>query len=75
MPHRARAILLVALVVTLAGCFAMRSSNGGGQASFDPPRRTEPQAIALPDGYRIEVVATGLSLPTGVAFDDADAST
>jgi len=49
----------------------MRSSKGGGQAEFSSPRRAEPQAVALPAGYRIEVVATGLNLPTGVAFDEA----
>ena len=26
--------------------------------------------IAVPSGYRIEPVATGLTFPTGVAFDD-----
>jgi glucose/arabinose dehydrogenase len=29
-----------------------------------------PEDIALLEGYRIEVVATGLRFPTGVAFDD-----
>ena len=26
--------------------------------------------IAVPSGYQIELVATGLTFPTGVAFDD-----
>jgi glucose/arabinose dehydrogenase len=59
----------VLLLVSLPGCFAMRSSKGGGQTSFASPRRADPRAVALPSGYRIEVVATGLNLPTGVAFD------
>lgn len=44
--------------------------KGGGQT---PPGRDEPQAgdIALPEGYRIELVADGLEFPVGVAFDDA----
>jgi glucose/arabinose dehydrogenase len=71
MSFPARAVLTVALVATLPACFAMRPSKGGGQAAFDPPRRAEPRSVALPAGYRIEVAATGLSLPTGVAFDDA----
>ena len=50
-------------------CFAMRSSHGGGQTSFAGPRRADPQAVALPAGYRIEAVAVGLNFPTGVAFD------
>jgi glucose/arabinose dehydrogenase len=49
----------------------MRASKGGGQRGFTPPRRVEARAVALPAGYRIEVVATGLTLPTGVAFDDS----
>jgi hypothetical protein len=36
-------------------------------ATFDP------RDIALPGGYRIEIVATGLNMPSGVAFD-ADGS-
>ncbi len=66
-----RATLGVALLATLPACFAMRSSKGGGQTGFSPPRRVDAQAVALPPGYRIEVVATGLDMPTGVAFDDA----
>jgi glucose/arabinose dehydrogenase len=64
------AALAVALIATLAGCFAMLPSQGGGQTEFNPPRQLDPQDVALPAGYRIEVVATGLNLPTGVAFDD-----
>ena len=33
-------------------------------------RRADPAGIALPSGYRAEVVAQGLIFPTGVAFDD-----
>ena len=62
-----RTALTGALVTTLPACFAMRSSKGGGQAEFRPPRRAEPQWVPRPAGYRIEVAATGLSLPTGVA--------
>lgn len=55
--------------VTLSGCYGMRPSSGGGQIVFEPPRRLNAEDVALPHGYRIEVVATGLSFPTGVAFD------
>ena len=37
---------------------------------FEPPRRFEPVDVALPEGYRIELVAEGLTFPTGVTFDD-----
>src|SRR5215207_2968275 len=66
----ARAVIAVALVATLSACFAMRPSNGGGQTRFDAPRRLDPQSVLLPAGYRLEVVASGLNLPTGVTFDD-----
>ena len=65
----AGAALVIFLCATLAGCFAVLPSKGGGQTEFEVPRRLDPQDIALPAGYQIEVVATGLSLPTGVAFD------
>jgi glucose/arabinose dehydrogenase len=46
----------------------MRASSGGGQTKA-PARRVNPRDILLPGGYQIEPVATGLTLPTGVAFD------
>jgi glucose/arabinose dehydrogenase len=68
-----RPLLLGASVVAallLAGCFPFLPSQGGGQTTFEPPREADPADVALPPGYRIEVVATGLTFPTGVAFDD-----
>jgi glucose/arabinose dehydrogenase len=53
----------------LAGCYNIRPSTGGGQTSFSGTRAVNPEDIALPSGYRAEVVATGLTYPTGVAFD------
>jgi glucose/arabinose dehydrogenase len=58
------------LCATLAGCYALRPSDGGGMTDFEPPRRFEPAEVALPEGYRIELVAEGLTFPTGVTFDD-----
>jgi hypothetical protein len=54
----------------LSGCYAARSSGGGAQTDFHPPRLTNPADIALPPGYGIEVVAQGLTFPTGIAFDE-----
>ncbi len=71
-PHQ-RPILLSAAVLAalvLAGCFPFLPSQGGGQTTFEPPRELDPADVALPAGYRIEVVASGLTFPTGVAFDD-----
>jgi glucose/arabinose dehydrogenase len=60
------------LASVLTGCYVLRPSSGGGQTTFHPPRRVNPADIALPQGYRIETVATGLTFPTGVTFDDQD---
>ncbi len=58
------------LCVLMAACFPIAPSQGGGQTTFDPPRPVDASDVAVPDGYRIEVVATGLTFPSGVAFDD-----
>jgi sugar lactone lactonase YvrE len=58
------------VVVLLPGCYALRGSSGGGQTDFTPPREARVADIALTNDYRIEPVATGLTFPTGVAFDD-----
>ena len=72
MKARSVAVLTLAMfAVASAGCFSMRPSSGGGQTRFDAPRRLVPADVALPAGYTIEVVATGLTFPTGVAFDAA----
>jgi hypothetical protein len=34
-------------------------------------RALRPGDVALPPGYRIEAVASGLNMPSGVAFDFA----
>lgn len=52
------------------GCYALRSSSGGGQTDFSPPRRINPADVAVPEGYRVEIVATNLTYPTGIAFND-----
>jgi glucose/arabinose dehydrogenase len=48
----------------------MRPSGGGGEADPDGARQVAPLDVALPAGYVIEAVATGLTFPTGVTFDD-----
>ena len=74
----ARTLLRVAAgfaaIVGLGGCFVMRPSSGGGQTSFRAPRNVDVSDIALPPGYRIEPVAVGLNMPTGVAFDGSGAA-
>jgi glucose/arabinose dehydrogenase len=56
-----------------SGCFGMVDSEGGGDISKQTAqkgRRIDPGDVSVPEGYRIEVVATGLTFPTGVAFGE-----
>ncbi len=48
----------------------MRASKGGGQISSIPARTLNVNDIAVPKGYKIEPVTSGLTFPTAVAFDD-----
>ncbi len=70
MPFALRTALALLLVASLAGCFRLLPTKGGGMTEFGGPRRVDSADVVLPAGYRIEAVATGLAFPTGVAFDD-----
>ena len=61
---------LLAALMALSGCYALQPSRGGGQTDFEPPRRLDSRDITLPPGYRIEPVASDLTFPTAVVFDD-----
>lgn len=63
------AIAAGSTALLLTGCYALRSSDGGGQTRFDGLRVVQAADVALPPGYRIEAVASGLTFPTGVAVD------
>ncbi|GMA15434.1 PQQ-dependent sugar dehydrogenase [Deinococcus metallilatus] len=56
--------------VLLTGCFSLLPSNGGGQTRPPTVRTVRAADIAVPSGYRVEAVATGLDFPTAVAFDE-----
>ena len=58
------------LLVLLAGCYRMRPSNGGGQIKSVSPRVLVPSDVLVMPGYEIEVVASGLTFPSALAFDD-----
>lgn len=53
----------------LAGCYGIAPPRGGANTEFRPPRQVNAADVLLPPGYRIEAVATGLTFPTGIAFD------
>ena len=56
--------------VLLQGCYRILPSNGGGQLSGTPQERAiDPADVLLPEGYRIEAVASGLTFPTALTFD------
>jgi len=77
-PHSAPPMLHLAAATPLAllsltACHVVLPSKGGGQISSakrTAPRFTDPAAVALPPGYRIEVIAEQLNFPTAVTFDD-----
>jgi glucose/arabinose dehydrogenase len=60
---------LGAVVLFASGCYVMRPSSGGGQRAGDE-RMVNAADVAVPAGYRVESVATGLTFPTGVTFDN-----
>ncbi|NUP05296.1 MAG: glucose dehydrogenase [Polyangiaceae bacterium] len=54
-----------------AGCLAIVSSQGGGEAELPiEPRAPNPRDVAVQPGYRLEVVAKDLTYPSGITFDD-----
>ena len=57
--------------VAATGCLDLRPSRGGGETAFEPPRQIRVEDVALPSEYTIEIVAQGLTFPTGIAFDAA----
>src|SRR5688500_456079 len=83
---RAIVVATLALeIASTAACFAMRPSMGGGEQTLIAPgagsadqnpasdvvvRALDANDVVVPDGYRIEALATGFTFPTGVAFDE-----
>lgn len=61
---------LFIVIFIISSCYRLKSSRGGGQISGDSARQFDTADIALPDGYSIDVVVTGLTFPTGITFDD-----
>lgn len=61
--------VLLSIAITCYGCYGVRPSSGGAEANTSI-RKTDASDIALPRGYAAEVVATGLTFPTGITFDE-----
>jgi glucose/arabinose dehydrogenase len=70
------AIVVTVVVIALAivafnNIYRFRSSHGAGSGSAELPRAVVAADVSLPTGYEIEAVATGLTFPTAVGFDDS----
>jgi glucose/arabinose dehydrogenase len=70
MVNRYYALFFMMLLIYLGGCYQLRPSDGGGQVKKPAKRSISPEDIALPDGYRIEAVATDLTFPAALTFDE-----
>lgn len=58
------------MALTIVSCHKLRRHYG--TKSYDQVARpVESNDIALPQGYSIEAVSTGLTYPTGIAFDES----
>jgi glucose/arabinose dehydrogenase len=74
-----RTALTLCAATFVTGCIELGSvvkkesqTRGGAETAFIGARRVDPADVALPPGYRIEAVATGLTYPTAVVFDDTN---
>src|SRR4029079_12476266 len=65
-------LLLVLGVATPASAilfYTFLPSNGAGMTAFAPPRVVDPAAVAVPPGFCVEPVVTGLTYPVAVFTD------
>lgn len=65
-----KSVAALLIIGALSNCYSIRKSKGGGQISAIPQRTTNPSDVAVLPGYKVEVVASGLTFPTGAAFDE-----
>jgi glucose/arabinose dehydrogenase len=60
----------VLALAALPGCFPVLPTDGGGMTDFQPPRNIDPADIAVPEGYTVEAIASGLTFPSAITFDE-----
>jgi glucose/arabinose dehydrogenase len=63
-------VVLCTFLILFQSCYRMRASKGGGQIDQIPERVINAGDIALLPGYKIEPLASRLTFPTSIAFDD-----
>lgn len=78
-PGRRTAWLGVTAAIVAAGLMAWLAPGGLWRGAGDlpaqgalTPRRTHPGDIRVPEGYTVELVAKGLTMPLGMGWDDQD---
>src|SRR5690606_15405189 len=64
-----RSAVFLIVVITLCGCYRMRTSKGGGQIAGVLQREYTPTDILVPPGYKVDLVASGLTFPSALTFD------
>ena len=65
-----RWLMLGFLGLLSSACFGLQKSEGGGQTMTPASREVSSGDVALPAGYTIEPIATRLTFPTSITFDD-----
>jgi hypothetical protein len=60
--------MAVAMAALGTGCLAVGGASEGG---VFPARRLDPRDVGVPAGYAVDVIARGLTFPTGITFDEA----
>src|SRR3954468_14429528 len=71
--RRDHLVAMAATAAVLSACYVMRPTEGGGQVragAATGARIADPADVLVPEGYRLEKLAEGLTFPTGVTFDD-----
>jgi glucose/arabinose dehydrogenase len=63
-------IISLLICILLSSCYGIRSSSGGGKNTREAKRTISTDDIALPPGYQIQAIATDLTFPTDLAFDE-----
>jgi glucose/arabinose dehydrogenase len=61
---------LIGLLIVCAGCYRVLPGSGGGRVKANPDRPINAADVMLEAGYAIEPVASNLTFPTGMTFDD-----
>lgn len=62
---------LAVWMLLISSCGRVLPESGGASVKAPGSRSIDPNAVALSPGYSIKAIASGMTFPTGVAFDDA----